>query len=185
MSGWMSVFSICRHFALRPPRRGRPGRSGTQYRGRFPRRFGSMPVRDSQPRLAGSAPSDKGPMRTMPEGPSPAAGNGGGTAAPRSPRRASAGRSAGGAATLSRGELYAEVWSVLMLRLGSKYGLSDVGLAKVRRKHDIPLPPRGYWARKQHGKAVKQSRLPSPERNPSIEIRPYRAGTQMHDEQVR
>ena len=83
-------------------------------------------------------------METMSDGPSPAAGDGGGTAVPRSPRRASAGRSASGAATLSRGELYAEVWSVPMLRLGSKYGLSDVGLAKVCRKHDIPLPPRGY-----------------------------------------
>ncbi len=60
-------------------------------------------------------------METIPDGPIPAAGNGGGTAVPRSPRRASAGRSAGGAATLSRGELYAEVWSVPMLRLGSKF----------------------------------------------------------------
>jgi hypothetical protein len=125
-------------------------------------------------------------METTPDGPRPvAAGNDGGTAGPRRLRKASAVGAVGEPVALSRGELYAEVWSVPMLRLGPKYGLSDVGLAKLCRKHDIPLPPRGYWARKQHGKAVKQSRLPSPERNPSIEIRPYRAGTQMHDEQVR
>jgi hypothetical protein len=114
-----------------------------------------------------------------------AAGNDGGTAGPRRPRRASAVRVVGEPVTLSRGELHAEVWSVPMLRLGPKYGLSDVGLAKICRKYDIPLPSRGYWARKQHGKPAKQTRLPDPDRNPAIEIRPYCSGTQIQDEQVR
>jgi len=26
-----------------------------------------------------------------------------------------------------------------------EFGLSDVGLAKLRRRHEIPVPSRGYW----------------------------------------
>ena len=56
--------------------------------------------------------------------------------------------------TVSRRELYRQVWSTAMTRLAKKYGLSDVGLAKICRKHDVPRPARGYWAKKQYGKAV-------------------------------
>jgi hypothetical protein len=63
--------------------------------------------------------------------------------------------------TLSRDELYKLVWTTPMLRLAKDFGLSDVGLAKVCRKHDIPTPPPGYWAKKQHGKKVRQTPLPT------------------------
>lgn len=56
----------------------------------------------------------------------------------------------------NRDELYQEVWSTPMLKLAKKYGISDVGLAKVRRKLAIPLPGRGYWAKKDAGQGVKQ-----------------------------
>jgi hypothetical protein len=36
-------------------------------------------------------------------------------------------------------------------------GLSDVGLAKICDRHRVPTPPRGYWAKKEAGKKVKQT----------------------------
>jgi hypothetical protein len=44
--------------------------------------------------------------------------------------------------------------------LAAKYGISDVGLAKVCRKLMIPLPGRGHWAKKEAGQNVKQLPLP-------------------------
>ena len=62
--------------------------------------------------------------------------------------------------TFSRKTLYDQVWQTPMARLAPRYGLSDVGLAKICRKHQIPLPPRGHWARLEHGKRVRQPPLP-------------------------
>jgi hypothetical protein len=62
--------------------------------------------------------------------------------------------------TWDRDELYGEVWSTPMKTLAAKYGISDVGLAKVCRKLMIPLPGRGYWAKKKAGQDVKQPSLP-------------------------
>jgi hypothetical protein len=48
------------------------------------------------------------------------------------------------AVVLTREQLYDEVWSEPMATLAQKYGLSDVGLAKICRKLDVPVPWRGY-----------------------------------------
>jgi len=61
---------------------------------------------------------------------------------------------------LTRRQLYDQVWSTSMRLLGPKYGLTDVGLAKVCKKYDIPRPPVGYWAKLEHGKTVYQPKLP-------------------------
>ncbi|MCX5810230.1 MAG: hypothetical protein NTX36_12825 [Proteobacteria bacterium] len=53
--------------------------------------------------------------------------------------------------TLTREELYKLVWSVPMRDLAKRYGISDVALAKRCRRMNIPVPGRGYWARKQTG----------------------------------
>ena len=50
-------------------------------------------------------------------------------------------------------------------------GCPNVGLAKICRKHDIPRPPRGYWAKKQFGKAPPRTPLPNPADDCSIELR--------------
>lgn len=63
-----------------------------------------------------------------------------------------------------REKLYREVWSEAIQNVAKRYGLSDVGLAKICRRLLIPRPPRGYWAKKAAGKAVP----PIPEL-PSIE----------------
>lgn len=47
-----------------------------------------------------------------------------------------------------------------MRRLAEEYGLSDVGLAKVCRRHKIPRPGIGYWAKKEFGKAPRRTPLP-------------------------
>ncbi|MEQ9330221.1 hypothetical protein [Thalassobaculum sp.] len=62
---------------------------------------------------------------------------------------------------LSRDELYDLVWQTPMSQLAKRFGLSDVGLKKVCRKHDIPMPPLGYWAKRVHGKRVHQPPLPA------------------------
>jgi hypothetical protein len=48
---------------------------------------------------------------------------------------------------LTRNELYAMVWDKPITRLSKEFGISDVGFAKICRKHNIQLPARGYWAR--------------------------------------
>jgi hypothetical protein len=77
--------------------------------------------------------------------------------------------------TVRRRQLYEQVWTTPMRVLARSYGMSDVGLAKICRAHDIPLPPRGYWAKKAVGKAGPQATLPNPENDPALEIRrtPY------------
>lgn len=60
-----------------------------------------------------------------------------------------AGTSAAKTVELTREELYEQVWTVPMQRLAERYGISDVALAKTCRKLVIPVPPRGYWRRKE------------------------------------
>ncbi len=61
---------------------------------------------------------------------------------------------------ISRQELYDKVWTTPISRIAKEYGLSDVGLSNICRRHHIPKPARGYWARIAHGQAVKKEPLP-------------------------
>jgi len=56
------------------------------------------------------------------------------------------------------------------MRLAGRYGLSDVGMAKICRKHNIPVPPRGYWAKKQAGHEPSKVPLPDPDNDYQIEV---------------
>ena len=62
--------------------------------------------------------------------------------------------------TFTREEFYDLVWSKPMTHLAKEFVLSDVALHKICRKHDIPNPPLGWWAKKAAGKPVKQIPLP-------------------------
>jgi hypothetical protein len=62
--------------------------------------------------------------------------------------------------TLTRKELYDRVWEEPVDTLAKEYGLSNVGLGKACRRHDIPVPPRGYWARKAAGQEPRRPPLP-------------------------
>jgi hypothetical protein len=48
-----------------------------------------------------------------------------------------------------------------MQSLAKSLSLSDRGLAKICAAANIPVPARGYWAKKQAGKRVDQIRLPA------------------------
>jgi hypothetical protein len=63
--------------------------------------------------------------------------------------------------TLSRQDLYDRVWSKPIHQLSKELGLSDVGLAKLCRRHQIPVPGRGYWEKKRYGHDVQQQPLPA------------------------
>jgi hypothetical protein len=55
-------------------------------------------------------------------------------------------------ATISREELYQQVWETPMSHLGEKYGISGNGLKKICDRLNVPYPPRGYWAKLAAGK---------------------------------
>lgn len=61
---------------------------------------------------------------------------------------------------LTREELYAQVWAKPVAQLAKEWGLSDVGFAKLCRRHCVPLPYRGFWARKAAGQTPKPIPLP-------------------------
>jgi len=46
-----------------------------------------------------------------------------------------------------------------MTKAAAGFGLSDVGLKKICRKHDIPVPGRGYWRKLETGKTVAKPPL--------------------------
>ena len=70
----------------------------------------------------------------------------------------------------TRHELFDLVWEVPMIHLSGQLSLSDVGLRKICTKYGIPLTPRGYWMRKQMGKADTRPELQHPDFNPVIEF---------------
>jgi hypothetical protein len=60
----------------------------------------------------------------------------------------------------TRQELYDLVWSEPMSQLAKRFGVSDVGLSKACRRAAIPVPERGFWAKRQAGKPTVQQALP-------------------------
>lgn len=59
----------------------------------------------------------------------------------------------------SRQELYELVWSKSMLALSKEYNISDVGLRKMCRRMEIPVPRLGHWQKVQHGKIPSKKTL--------------------------
>jgi hypothetical protein len=68
---------------------------------------------------------------------------------------------------LTRKELYEKVWSQPVRTLAKEFGISDVGLKKTCKRHDIPTPGVGYWAKVEHGKTVRREKLPPAKRGES------------------
>lgn len=63
--------------------------------------------------------------------------------------------------TITRDDLYAQVWARPMSRLAERFGISGTALAKICDRLDVPCPPRGFWARKAAGQKVRQTPLPA------------------------
>jgi hypothetical protein len=80
---------------------------------------------------------------------------------PRLPRLVEIGnwRANARAIRLSRAGLFERVWSESVEKLAKEWGLSGRGLAKACRRLQIPVPPRGFWARAQHGQKMRRPRL--------------------------
>jgi hypothetical protein len=60
-----------------------------------------------------------------------------------------------------REELYRLVWDKPVREIARSIGISDVALAKACRNLGIPLPGRGYWARKATGEHMIPPPLPA------------------------
>ncbi len=72
----------------------------------------------------------------------------------------------------SRRQLFDLVWSKPVVSLAREYGFSDVGFAKICRRNNIPLPPRGYWAKINAGLQVARPPLPNPHREGPVYVPP-------------
>lgn len=61
---------------------------------------------------------------------------------------------------LTREELYKLVWETPAARLAARFGITGTSLSNVCKRNNIPTPGRGYWAKREHGKAGPRPRLP-------------------------
>jgi hypothetical protein len=60
----------------------------------------------------------------------------------------------------TRLELYELVWSGPVTSVASQFRISDVGLKKICARFEIPVPNRGFWAKRQAGKPTQHVSLP-------------------------
>jgi hypothetical protein len=61
--------------------------------------------------------------------------------------------------SLTREQLYELAWSKPMQHLAKDYGVSDRAMAKLCARNQVPVPPRGYWARMRSGYRVDRPPL--------------------------
>jgi hypothetical protein len=60
---------------------------------------------------------------------------------------------------ITRKELHELVWTQPMTKACKQFGISDVGIRKACKKHNIPTPAAGYWTKVQCGKKVTKLKL--------------------------
>lgn len=72
--------------------------------------------------------------------------------------------------TFTREQLYELVWQKPVLRIAAQYVISNVGLAKICARHNIPIPPRGYWAKAEASRPPRPA-LPPGQESRSVELR--------------
>jgi hypothetical protein len=82
---------------------------------------------------------------------------------------------------ISREELYRKIWSQPARIIAKEWGISDIGLAKICKRHNIPRPGLGHWARKQHGYNPIQPPLPQMKEESIIEIQPVKKQNRLLD----
>lgn len=70
-----------------------------------------------------------------------------------------------------RDKLYEEVWSEPVTAVAERYGVSDVAIHHACKRLEVPVPPRGYWAKLAAGKNPRRKRLPAHD-GPQIIWRP-------------
>jgi|AntDeeMinimDraft_6_1070357.scaffolds.fasta_scaffold03886_1 hypothetical protein len=82
---------------------------------------------------------------------------------------------------ITREMLYEAVWTDPVSKVAVRYGISGVALAKVCRKHKVPIPSRGYWAKLNAGKTPKRTPLPRAKEFDSYSLPLSRAPLNGHD----
>jgi hypothetical protein len=70
--------------------------------------------------------------------------------------------------TYNREKLYEEVWEKPVVEVAVRYGVSDVTIHKICKSLNVPVPPRGYWAKLRAGGRIKKT--PLPKANGAIEV---------------
>ena len=73
--------------------------------------------------------------------------------------------------TVSRQELYDEIWTISASKAATKYEISYSRFLKICRENNIPIPPSGYWTKLQCGKPVEKTPLP-PSKIETVELIP-------------
>lgn len=73
----------------------------------------------------------------------------------------------------TRNQLYKYGWSEPVAQVGARFGVSDVAIARICKKMNIPRPARGYWAKKQHGYPVGTTPLPKATSNTPLKYVMY------------
>jgi hypothetical protein len=63
--------------------------------------------------------------------------------------------------TYNREKLYEEVWAKPVIQVAVQYGVSDVAIHKICKSLNVPVPPRGYWAKIRAGAKIKKPPLPA------------------------
>lgn len=63
---------------------------------------------------------------------------------------------------LSREALYIRVWETPTVKLAKEFSVSDVAIAKMCKRLEIPKPPLGYWRKVETGYKKKIPPLPEP-----------------------
>jgi hypothetical protein len=61
----------------------------------------------------------------------------------------------------NREKLYKEVWAKPVVDVAVQYGVSDVAIHKICKSLNVPVPPRGYWAKLRAGEKIKKPPLPA------------------------
>lgn len=80
-----------------------------------------------------------------------------------------------------RDVLYEQVWAEPVREVAKRYGVSDVALAKACRRLSVPLPGRGYWAKRRAGKAPPRPVLPEARGPRQVPVTGALAGTSSRD----
>jgi hypothetical protein len=82
------------------------------------------------------------------------------------------------AVRLTRKELYEKMWSRPAIALAEEFGISGRGLGKICSRFEIPVPPRGCWAKLAAGKHVTRIPLPTAKVPSEILIQPSPEGAE-------
>jgi hypothetical protein len=70
-----------------------------------------------------------------------------------------------------REKLYEEIWSKPVVDVAEQYGVSDVTIVKVCKSLEVPVPPRGYWAKIRSGDIIPRPSL-KPTKGKTVKVGP-------------